>query len=299
MSKHIFSAQISIIPDYFRQPALFLYNHQVNFRNHTEKRKISDMKSFENPAEQFRDNCGFGLLASLRNQPSHQLLEDAVRALSRMMHRGAIAADGKTGDGCGLLCAMPDSFMRQTAEKKGVSLPGHFAVGTLFLSDAKKQKELFAATCEKNDMQVVLFREVPLNLEALGAYARERLPVIVQAFVAPRELIATKRFDALLYLTRREVEHALEDDQEFYISNLSRTLISYKGLVMPNYLRQLYPDLADSEFKTRFVLFHQHFFQPTLCRNGAWRNRFAKWPTTARSTRFAVTGLTLWPKRLP
>ncbi len=222
------------------------------------------MTVFENPAEDYRDNCGFGLLASLRNQPSHQLLEDAIRALSRMMHRGAIAADGKTGDGCGLLCAMPDSFMRQVAENEGVSLPGYFAVGTLFLSAAEKQQELFAAACEKNDLQVVLFREVPLNLDALGDYARERLPKIVQAFVVPRELIATKRFDALLYLTRREIEQELEDDREFYVSNLSRSLISYKGLVMPNYLRQLYPDLAEAEFQTRFVLFHQRFSTNTL-----------------------------------
>jgi glutamate synthase (NADPH/NADH) large chain len=222
------------------------------------------MNVFDNPAEDYRDNCGFGMLANLRNQPSHQLLEDAVRALSRMMHRGAVAADGKSGDGCGILCAMPDSFIRQVAEDAGVSLPGNYAVGTLFLSEPEKQQEQFADACAKNDLQVVLFRPVPLNLDALGDYARERLPTIVQAFVVPKELIATKRFDALLYLTRREIEHTLEEDREFYITNLSQTLISYKGLVMPNHLRQLYPDLANAEFKTRFVLFHQRFSTNTL-----------------------------------
>jgi len=222
------------------------------------------MTLHENPAEQFRDNCGFGLLASLRNQPSHQLLEDAIHALSRMMHRGAIAADGKTGDGCGILCGMPGSFMRKVAAAEGVSLPESFAVGTLFLSDPGAQKELFASACEKNDLRVVLFREVPLDQGALGDYARERLPAIVQAFVVPSELIATKRFDALLYLTRREIEKALADDPAFYISNLSRTLVSYKGLVMPNHLRQLYPDLADPDFVTTLVLFHQRFSTNTL-----------------------------------
>jgi len=218
----------------------------------------------ENPAEQFRDNCGFGLLASLRNEPSHALLEDAIKALSRMMHRGAIAADGKTGDGCGILCGMPTSFMRKVAAAEGVSLPEAFAVGTLFLSDPEVQKEVFAAACEKNDLQVVLFREVPIDVAALGEYARERLPSIVQAFVVPYELIATKRFDALLYLTRREIEKSLEADPAFYIANLSRTLVAYKGLVMPNHLRQLYPDLADPDFVTNLVLFHQRFSTNTL-----------------------------------
>ena len=103
------------------------------------------MTYLENPAEQFRDNCGFGLLASLDNTPTHHLLEDAVRALSRMMHRGAIAADGKTGDGCGILCSMPQAFMRKAAAEHGVSLPDSFAVGTLFMSDPDVQQERFAA----------------------------------------------------------------------------------------------------------------------------------------------------------
>jgi glutamate synthase (NADPH/NADH) large chain len=222
------------------------------------------MKQFANPAEQFKDNCGFGLLASLRNEPSHQLLEDAIHALSRMMHRGAIAADGKTGDGCGLLCSMPVQFMRKIALAEDVYLPENFAVATLFLTEANRQQKLFADACEKNDLQVVLFRDVPINEEALGEYARELLPGMVQAFVIPRELIATKRFEALLYLTRREVEKSLVQDPGFYITNFSRTLVSYKGLVMPNYLQQLYPDLADPDFATSLVLFHQRFSTNTL-----------------------------------
>ncbi len=222
------------------------------------------MKTFTNLAGQFKDNCGFGLLAHLRNKQSHQLLEDAIQALSRMMHRGAIAADGKTGDGCGILCSMPAQFMRKVAQDADVSLPDNFAVATLFLTDAEKQKRLFTETCEKNDLRVVMFRDVPINEDALGDYARELLPAIVQVFVTPRELIATKRFDALLYLTRREVEKALSDDIGFYITNLSRTLVAYKGLVMPNYLQQLYPDLADPDFETSLVLFHQRFSTNTL-----------------------------------
>jgi glutamate synthase (NADPH/NADH) large chain len=217
-----------------------------------------------NFADQFHDACGMGLLAHLRRQPSHQLLRDAIRALSRMMHRGAVAADGKTGDGCGLLCAMPVDFMRRLAAEQGVSLPERFAVATLFLSAPLAQCEHFAEACARNDLQVVLFREVPINPEGLGDYALERLPAIVQAFVIPRELTATRRFDALIYLTRKELEHALANDPAFYITAFSRTLLPYKGLVMPKNLPLLYPDLTREEFATHLVLFHQRFSTNTL-----------------------------------
>ncbi len=217
-----------------------------------------------NLAEQFRDNCGFGLLAQLNNQPSHQLLQDAIQALSRMMHRGAIAADGKTGDGSGLLCSMPQRFMRKVAEEQGVSLPDQYAVATLFLSDKKKQLAVFAECCERNDLQALLVREVPLNTDALGEYALAMRPDIVQVFVVPGALIATRRFDALLYLTRKEIEDQFRDDPAFYVPSFSRTLISYKGLVMPTYIARLFPDLEDESFEISFAMFHQRFSTNTL-----------------------------------
>ncbi len=217
-----------------------------------------------NFAEQFHDACGMGILAHLQAQPSHLLLEDSIHALSRMMHRGAIAADGKTGDGCGILCAMPDGFMRLVAKSEGVSLPEDFAVASMFLTDPDKQQELFRRHCAVNDLEVVLFREVPVDIEALGEYALACMPKIVQAFVVPKELTATLRFDALVYLTRKEVEAAFSDDYGFYIASFSRTLVSYKGLVMPNYLQKLFPDLNSVEFATHLVLFHQRFSTNTL-----------------------------------
>ncbi|MDH3998550.1 MAG: glutamate synthase large subunit, partial [Desulfuromonadales bacterium] len=219
-----------------------------------------------NLAEQFHDACGMGMLAHLRREPSHQLLQDAIHALSRMMHRGAVAADGKTGDGCGILCAMPSTFLRRVAAEEGVPLPENFAVATLFLSDADAEAEqaAFAKICARNDLKAVLFRPVPLNTEALGEYALEKLPQIVQAFVIPAELTATQRFDALIFLTRKEAELQLADTPDFYIAGFSRTLLSYKGLVMPNNLQQLYPDLECDDFKTHLVLFHQRFSTNTL-----------------------------------
>ena len=179
-----------------------------------------------NLAARFKDNCGFGLLAQLNNQPSHQLLQDAIRALSRMMHRGAVAADGKSGDGSGLLCSMPTRFMRKVAEEKGISLPEQYAVATLFLSEEEKQLAAFDEGCKKNDLQVLWVREVPMDTDALGEYALSMLPKIVQVFVVPGALIATRRFDALLYLTRKEVEKQFRHDPTFYISSFSQTLIS-------------------------------------------------------------------------
>lgn len=217
-----------------------------------------------NLAEQFKDNCGFGLLAHIRNQPSHQLLQDAIQALSRMMHRGAISADGKTGDGCGLLCSMPVGYMRKVTEEQGLSLPDQFAVATLFLSDEEQQLGIFREQCEKNDLSVQLVREVPLDTDALGEYAVSMLPKIVQVFVIPAALIATRRFDALVYLTRKEVERRLNDDPAFYIASFSRTLISYKGLVMPHYIAKLYPDLQSEDFQISFAMFHQRFSTNTL-----------------------------------
>ncbi len=217
-----------------------------------------------NFADEFKDNCGFGLLAQIRNQPSHEMLNDAVRALTRMMHRGAVSADGKSGDGSGLLCSMPRKFMRNVAAEQGVSLPDQYAVATLFLSRESDQKALFSEYCQKNDLKVLFVRTVPLNVDALGEYALSLLPTIVQAVVIPDSLIATRRFDALIYLTRKELEHELSEDPDFYVASFSRTLISYKGLVMPRYIQKLFPDLLREDFEISFAMFHQRFSTNTL-----------------------------------
>ncbi len=211
----------------------------------------------------FKDNCGFGLLANIHNVPSHQNVEDAIISLERMMHRGAIAADGKSGDGSGLLFGMPREFMKKVAKKEGVDLPKQFAVGMLFLQD-DAQKEKIEEICTNNDIRVLLFREVPVDTAALGDQALASLPKITQVFVAPNSMIATKRFDALLYLTRREIEHCFRDVKDFYIPSFSSSVISYKGLVMPTHIKEFYTDLSDPDFKVGFALFHQRFSTNTL-----------------------------------
>ncbi len=211
----------------------------------------------------FKDNCGFGLVAHLKNKQTHQNLEDAITALERMMHRGAVAADGKSGDGSGLLLSIPDEFMRKVAMQNGVDLPKLYAVAMVF-SKGEAQLETFKYYCEKNDLKVLLSREVPVNTDALGEQALAILPEITQVFVVPNTLISSKRFDAMLYLARKESEHALKDQEDFYIPTFSSKVIAYKGLVMPTTIKQFYLDLNDQDFKISFALFHQRFSTNTL-----------------------------------
>ncbi|MDR0747245.1 MAG: glutamate synthase large subunit [Helicobacteraceae bacterium] len=211
-----------------------------------------------------RDNCGFGLLANIRNIPSRQMTLDSISALSRMIHRGAVAADGKSGDGCGLLFSMPDKFMRKTAKEHGVDLPHQYAVGNSFLTD-EKQESVIREFASKNDIKIVLFRDVPINPKALGEFSRKTLPRIVQFFAVPKSPIATERFEALLYLTRKELERRFNDN-EFYIASFSSRTICYKGLVMPTHIKEFFADLRDEDFEVSFALFHQRFSTNTLPR---------------------------------
>lgn len=215
----------------------------------------------------FKDNCGTGLIADVKNRPTRQMTTDAIGALARMMHRGAVAADGKTGDGCGFLFSIPQKFMQKVARLHGVELPRVYAIAMLFL-DSREQQELFVEYCRRNDLKVLFFRAVPHNPDALGDQARESCPEIWQAFVVPDSLVATQRFNALLYLTRKELSAALADDEQFYIASFSDTVVSYKGLLMPTRIKDFYEDLQDEDFAVSFALFHQRFSTNTLPR---WR----------------------------
>ncbi|MBU1658789.1 glutamate synthase large subunit [bacterium] len=221
------------------------------------------MVEYHDLLRSFKDNCGFGLIANIKNKASHQVLENAITALERMMHRGAVAADGKTGDGSGLLLSMPTEFLRKEALNNGVELPKQFAVATVFTKDIT-HLDVVEKFCKKNDLKVVLRRNVPVNTKALGEQALASLPSIVQLFITPNSIMATNRFDALLYLSRKESEHKLVEDRNFYIASMSSKVLSYKGLVMPTHIKEFYKDLQDENFKISFSLFHQRFSTNTL-----------------------------------
>ena len=124
----------------------------------------------------FKDNCGFGLVASINNTPSHNYLENAITALERMMHRGAVAADGKTGDGSGLLMSMPTKFMQKVAKEAKVDLPEQYAVAMVFTKDMA-HLDVLASMCEKNDLKVIWNRTVPVDTDALGEQALASLHI--------------------------------------------------------------------------------------------------------------------------
>jgi len=211
----------------------------------------------------FKDNCGFGLLASIDNTPSHKNLEDAITSLSRMMHRGAIAADGKTGDGSGLLLSLPKTFFNKVLAEEGVDLPETYAVAMVFSREISNF-DVINKICENNDLKVLYTRTVPVDTNALGEQALATLPTIKQVFVTPKGPVAAKRFEALIYLSRKEIESALKKDESFYIPSFSTSVVSYKGLVMPTHIKEFYKDLANPDFKISFCLFHQRFSTNTL-----------------------------------
>ncbi|MBV8910755.1 MAG: glutamate synthase large subunit, partial [Gammaproteobacteria bacterium] len=134
-----------------------------------------------------RDSCGFGLIASLDDTPSHWLVRTAIASLNRLTHRGAIAADGKTGDGCGLLLKRPDGFLRAIAAEHGIFLRGRFASGIVFLSHdpqrAAAGRGALGGQLVRAGLEVAGWRAVPVNAEACGSEALKSLPRIEQVFV--------------------------------------------------------------------------------------------------------------------
>jgi len=220
--------------------------------------------------DEFRDNCGFGLIAHTAGDASHRLLRTAIESLTCMTHRGAIAADGKTGDGCGLLMQMPLNFMRAVAEESlGVTLPASFAVGQVFFSGDPARAEAARSetqrAIEDQGLAVLGWREVPTDSSVCGEIALSSLPRIEQAFIDVGSRsdaeIATR-----LFIARRKAEMANAADRDFYLCSLSARVISYKGLVMPVDLPRFYPDLGDERLSTAICVFHQRFSTNTMPR---------------------------------
>ena len=220
--------------------------------------------------EEFRDNCGFGLIAHIEGEASHRLLQTAIESLTCMTHRGGIAADGRTGDGCGLLLQMPDAFMRAEAKSLlGVDLGQHYAVGMLFLSQdpalQQTARDAMTQALTHEGLSVFGWREVPIDQSVCGEIALDQLPRIEQVFVDANGIDHAHCLGKL-FTARRRAEMALVDDPDFYICSLSDRVVSYKGLVMPADLERFYPDLNDPTLETAICVFHQRFSTNTLPR---------------------------------
>ncbi|MBV4531836.1 glutamate synthase large subunit [Pseudomonas sp. SWRI107] len=218
--------------------------------------------------EEFKDNCGFGLIAHMTGEPSHHLLQTAMQALTCMTHRGGINADGKTGDGCGLLMQKPDQFLRAMAQEHfAVELPKQYAVGMVFFNQDPVKAEAARANMNREianaGLALVGWRKVPIDTSVLGRLALERLPQIEQVFIGG-EGLSDQEFAIKLFSARRRSSVANAHDADHYICSFSHKTIIYKGLMMPRDLAAFYPDLSDERLQTAICVFHQRFSTNTL-----------------------------------
>jgi glutamate synthase (NADPH/NADH) large chain len=211
-----------------------------------------------------KDSCGFGLIANMDGKASHWLVQTAIDALARLTHRGAVSADGKTGDGCGLLLRKPDSFMRAVTADLNIELANQYAIGMVFLNrdstlaDAARQqleKEL-----QQEGLQIAGWRVVPTDSSACGEDSLKSLPEIEQIFVNSPADMDEADFERHLYIARRRAEKVISlNDSTFYVPSLSSRVVSYKGLVMPANLSAFYKDLNEATLESSLAVFHQRF----------------------------------------
>jgi len=217
-----------------------------------------------------RDNCGFGLISHMDGNPSHWLVSTAIEALNRMTHRGAIAADGKSGDGCGLLMSKPAGFLTTVALDAGIELTEGFGVGVVFLDRDEDTAQVSRATIEKELLDEGLalagWRVVPTDNSACGDSAKETQPQIEHIFVNRPVGMDAADFERHLYVVRRRTEkmQGAAGDDEFYMPTFSANVISYKGMVMPEFLPVFYPDLSDERMESTICVFHQRFATNTM-----------------------------------
>lgn len=231
--------------------------------------QYSDQHNLYQPDE-FKDNCGFGLIAHTHGEASHDLVQTAIHSLSCMTHRGGVAADGKTGDGCGLLIATPKVFFKKIASDNGFTLNEIFAVGTVFVNLdkalAQQSQDTLSQAIEAQGLLVAGWRDVPVDLSIVGDIARESLPGFKQILVNCPINMDEATFNRKLFVARRKAEIELKDDPLFYVTSLTSQVVIYKGLVMPADLPAFFLDLQDERLASHIVVFHQRFSTNTLPR---------------------------------
>jgi glutamate synthase (NADPH/NADH) large chain len=211
------------------------------------------------------DSCGVGFVASVLGKPSHKILTDALTALARLAHRGAVAADGASSDGIGLMSNVPRALLLKSM---GLTLPDEtlLGVGMLFLPKAETRAEAVIESClTSQGLKVLAWRVVPTRPEVLGEIALSTMPVIKQVLVVDAQTDSDDAMERRLYLARKQFERAMEQGEVTgYVCSLSTTTLVYKSMCMGLLLPEFYPDLADPEYVTKFALFHQRYATNTL-----------------------------------
>lgn len=220
--------------------------------------------------ENEKDACGLAVIATLRGEPGHDIVDAALTALRNLEHRGAVGADEGTGDGAGLLTQIPDEFFRAVVD---FDLPaaGQYAVGTAYLpTEAGEQSSARAGiedVAESEGLRILGWRDVPVVAELVGAMARACMPHFVQVFLANADGDDSgpgRGLDAKAFRLRKRVQNKYG----VYFPSLSSKTIVYKGMLTTAQLEPFYPDLSDSRFKTKLGIVHSRFST----------NTFPSWP---------------------
>lgn len=233
---------------------------------------LSRLKGLYDPNFE-HENCGIGLITNIKNQASKKTLDYAIQSLCNMSHRGGLATDQLTGDGCGFLLQKPHNFflrIMQQEFKTQILNPHLYCVGMVFLSQDTEQLNFAKQNLEKHlhqqNLRVIGWRKTPTNSNVLGKQAKQSEPNIQQIFINAPDNLDENSFNRALYCARRfcEMDIATTEDPFFYIASLHSETISYKGLMMPTELSKYYLDIAEPDFITAMCSYHQRFSTNTL-----------------------------------
>ncbi len=226
------------------------------------------------------DACGIGFVANIRGNKSHHHISDALTILENMEHRGACGCETNTGDGAGIFIQIPHEFFFDECVKLGVHLPffGKYAVGVLFFpKDIKLREEcrdIFNRAAEKLGLEIITYRNVPVNTHDIGPTALSVEPMMEQVFIAcPDYIINPMDFERKLFVLRKYASHTIEntvrkDDIGFYIASLSYKTVVYKGQLTSSQVRNYFPDLNNKRVVSAFGLVHSRFATNTF---PSWR----------------------------
>ena len=243
-----------------------------------DRQVMSSRKGLYRP--QFEhDNCGIGAVVNIKGRKSHHTVEDALKIVENLEHRAGKDAEGKTGDGVGILLQISHRFFSKVCKPLGIFLCSErdYGVGMFFFpqDELKKNqaKKIFEVIVKKEGMDFLGWREVPVKPEVLGSRARECMPCIMQGFIErPKNAARGIDFDRRLYIVRRIFEQSSDDT---YVASLSSRTIAYKGMFLVGQLRPFFEDLRDAEYESAIALVHSRFSTNT---NPSWErahpNRF-------------------------
>jgi glutamate synthase (NADPH/NADH) large chain len=219
-----------------------------------------------------RDACGVGLVCAIDGKPRREVVELAIRALKAVWHRGAVDADGKTGDGAGVLVSVPQDFFAAHVERIGHTVrPGPIAVGQVFLPRTDLGAQEAARTIVESEalrfgFYIYGWRQVPTDTSVIGEKANATRPEIEQIMLSPPPGMEGEALERALFLCRKRIEKrvAAANIQHFYICSLSARALIYKGMFLAEHIDAFYPDLTDPRFKAAVAIFHQRYSTNTF-----------------------------------